>query len=92
MTIGEVKEQAAEHARLTTLRTQVVKAQETAALPDGSVTFTITVIHRQNGTGKQSTEQAEITLNSAEIELLLNAEQADLDAAVDLIEQTFAII
>lgn len=92
MTIEEVKEQTSAHSRLTNLRTQVVNAQLTAALPDGSVTYTITVVHRQNSTGRESHDQAEITLNSADAATLLGMELADLDAAINVIETAFSTI
>ncbi len=92
MTIEEAKEQTAAHSRLVQLRTQVVNAQDTAALPDGSVTYTIMVVHRQSGTGKESRQQAEITLNSADVAMLLSMEKADLDAAIGAIEATFSTI
>lgn len=91
MDIASVKEQTSEHNRLTILKQAILAATATAALPDGVVTYKVTVTHKTE-TGQETRKEAEIDLNSADVATLLTAEAADLTAAIATIEETFELI
>lgn len=92
MTIEEVKQQTAEHTRLTQLRGRTASVIATASLPDGTVTYEVTVTHRKTGSGSETKATATVELNAASVLSIVTTEQSDLDTAIAVIEDAFDTI
>lgn len=92
MHVSDVKTQVREHDRLVALRTQLDAAIAKAQQSDGTVSFEMKVTHTENGTGRQTSTSAAISMSEAEALELLTAERADIASAVQDIESTFSLI
>lgn len=92
MTVEQVKTQVSEYNRLTSQASQLAQALAVAALPNGTVTYEVKVVHKETGTLKETVAAAVITVNTASALTLLTNEQTDVDADVDAIETTFSTI
>jgi len=92
MNMSDVKEQTREHDRLTNLRAELDAAIALAGLAGGTVTYAVTVVHNADGTGRETTQSARITINKAQALTLLTDERTDVNTEVAAIEDDFATI